>query len=109
MTVARHERMTDADKARKLARQRARRETAPTIHSRLRTVIGDEDYLRLYDKLLTQQNGVCGICSKPPGVRRFHMDYDHRTGEVRGLLCFSCNSKLGFVEKLIIQIVRYLK
>lgn len=38
------------------------------------------------------QGGVCAICRTAPAV---HVDHDHRTGEVRGMLCFSCNAALG--------------
>ena len=36
----------------------------------------------------------CGICGKPPGVRRHHRDHDHGSGEPRGLLCPPCNRAL---------------
>ena len=36
------------------------------------------------------------------------MDHNHKTLEIRGLLCFSCNSKLGFVEKFLGAIMSYL-
>lgn len=46
-----------------------------------------------YNELLTRQNGVCAICGRPPkeGGRRLNVDHDHRSGTVRGLLCFVCN------------------
>jgi hypothetical protein len=40
-----------------------------------------------YDRLLEWQGGVCYICGQTPRVRRLAVDHDHRTGEVRGLLC----------------------
>lgn len=46
-----------------------------------------------YDALLRSQGGTCAICgNKPkPGGRRFAVDHDHKTGAIRGLLCFRCN------------------
>lgn len=54
-----------------------------------------EDYARL---LLAQNNG-CAICGKPPGKKALHIDHSHRTGKVRGLLCFRCNYGLSFFSE----------
>lgn len=58
-----------------------------------------------YNELLLLQNNCCAIChSKVPRGRyteRFLVDHDHKTGEVRGLLCFNCNSFLGLAEDSI--------
>ena len=49
-----------------------------------------------YGRLLTEQNGRCGICRKTPRPdRRFDIDHDHATGAIRGLLCQGCNMRLG--------------
>lgn len=47
-----------------------------------------------YESLLEAQGGVCAICYHPPKVRRLNADHLHATGEVRGLLCHSCNRRL---------------
>lgn len=50
-----------------------------------------------YDELLKQQNGGCAICDRPNADsrgHRLHVDHDHKTGEIRGLLCASCNKDL---------------
>lgn len=101
--------MTEADKIRKVAKQRERRLTKPAINGAIRKLFNTpEEYYELYDELLAKQAGLCAICEKPAGERRFHMDHDHKTLEIRGLLCFSCNSKLGFVEKFFGAIMLYL-
>lgn len=51
-----------------------------------------------YDKLLAKQGGVCAGCLKPPTNRRLCVDHDHKTGEIRGLLCFQCNYGLGWLK-----------
>ncbi len=48
-----------------------------------------------YDELLAKQGGGCRICGKKPGKISLHVDHDHETGEIRGLLCVGCNSALG--------------
>lgn len=47
-----------------------------------------------YDLLLKRQGGVCAICGKPPKKTRLAVDHDHKTGKVRGLLCFYCNFRI---------------
>ena len=47
-----------------------------------------------YDALLAAQGGGCAICGNPPKTRRLHVDHDHKTGKVRGLLCHRCNRRL---------------
>ena len=52
--------------------------------------------LEQYDAMLEAQGGVCAICRRPrPEERTLHVDHDHDTGAIRGLLCFTCNNALG--------------
>ena len=45
-----------------------------------------------YYAILQVQGGRCYICRRATGARKkLAVDHDHRTGEVRGLLCSSCN------------------
>jgi hypothetical protein len=49
-----------------------------------------------YDEMLEAQGGGCAICHRPPRDDiSLHVDHDHETGAVRGLLCFRCNNSLG--------------
>ena len=49
-----------------------------------------------YDRMFEEQGGVCAICGQPrPEERTLHVDHDHETGVIRGLLCFRCNNALG--------------
>lgn len=51
-----------------------------------------------YDALLAKQGGVCAICSADtPGTSHgfWHVDHCHTGGQVRGLLCSTCNTGLG--------------
>lgn len=55
------------------------------------------------------QAGRCAICfgpMKPP-----HIDHDHKTGKVRGLLCFDCNTGIGKLRDSVDRLrsaIRYL-
>ena len=48
-----------------------------------------------YWTLWREQNGLCAICGEEP-ERDLVVDHCHMHGHVRGLLCGSCNSGLGF-------------
>jgi len=50
------------------------------------------------DALLVEQGGVCAICCDFIADKRgyaAHVDHDHVTGQIRGILCFGCNAGLG--------------
>ena len=49
-----------------------------------------------YNALLAKQKGGCAICGRKPSARiSLHVDHDHRTKRIRGLLCFRCNNAIG--------------
>ena len=45
----------------------------------------------MYAELLAFQGGACFVCRRKPGAKRLHVDHDHTTGAVRGLLDKACN------------------
>lgn len=53
-----------------------------------------------YDTMLDSQQGRCAICgtTEPSNAGRFHVDHNHISGEVRGLLCSSCNMGIGKLQ-----------
>jgi hypothetical protein len=54
-----------------------------------------------YNAMLIEQNGKCKICgSTDPRGRggNFHVDHDHESKSIRGLLCSFCNTALGLME-----------
>ncbi len=67
-----------------------------------------------YNALYRKQAGCCAIC----GVHQWELsralsvDRNHKTGQVRGLLCISCNSALGLFREsrgTLMKALRYLK
>lgn len=51
--------------------------------------------LEQYNTLLAFQGGCCAICRRPADSMptRLNIDHDHKTHQVRGLLCAWCNHK----------------
>jgi len=60
-----------------------------------------------YNEMLEKQNGKCAICGttetkgrksgRGGGADVFAVDHCHDTGDVRGLLCHSCNRAMGLL------------
>lgn len=54
-----------------------------------------------YNEMLDKQNGKCAICKQEETTVRagrvmaLSVDHCHQTGNIRGLLCNSCNRALG--------------
>jgi len=70
--------------------------------------------LEEYDALSEAQNHVCAICKLPEQRlnKRLHVDHDHTTDEIRGLLCSNCNTGIGLLKedpKILLQAVEYLE
>jgi hypothetical protein len=79
--------------------------------------ISKEDYLSLVER----QENKCAICNneetapntwKKDKARRLAIDHCHKTGIIRGLLCYRCNTTLGKVEdtpELLRNMAAYLE
>lgn len=52
-----------------------------------------------YNEMLAAQNGTCAICFQPPGNTNFHVDHNHSSGKIRGLLCSACNTAIGLLNE----------
>ena len=77
-------------------RTKERRANAHTAHvQRTYGITGDE-----YLELKRSQGGLCALCGPWTGRNgryvSLSVDHNHKTGEVRGLLCRTCNRVLGF-------------
>lgn len=56
-----------------------------------------------YARMFAEQNGQCKMCHRPQSAftRRLCVDHDHKTLNIRGLLCISCNTILGQAQDRI--------
>lgn len=76
---------------------------------RINDVVRDYTFKRLYGITLTQyrellkkQNNRCALCHNPEVKfkKRLSVDHNHKTGQVRALLCLGCNTKLAIIENV---------
>jgi hypothetical protein len=97
------------------AKQNYRKNSARVANNTLKRKFGIT--LEEYDRRLEEQNFGCAICGQPETstykgtVRRLAVDHDHETGEIRGLLCGSCNSGIGLLKEdpeILLAAVDYL-
>ena len=63
-----------------------------------------------YDELWEHQGGRCAICAKE--LKDPVIDHNHETGQVRGLLCRTCNTGIGMLQdsvRLLTDAISYLE
>lgn len=66
--------------------------------------------LEQYNKMFKKQKGVCYICGNENQInKKLCVDHDHKTGRVRGLLCYGCNRSIGWAEKRLDFVLKYLR
>ena len=69
--------------------------------------------MEAYNSMLEGQDGVCAICQcEPEYGKNLHVDHDHNTGKIRGLLCIKCNRALGLLYddlETVASLLEYLR
>lgn len=73
--------------------------------------------LEEYNIMYKNQNKACAICLKPETkifsktgkVCDLAVDHCHKTGKVRGLLCWNCNTSLGKFKDSVENLERAIK
>lgn len=67
-----------------------------------------------YNRMFTEQEGRCLGCNRHQSefTQRLHVDHNHSTGLIRGLLCKGCNLTLGNAKdsiQTLESLIAYLK
>lgn len=63
-----------------------------------------------FDAMLILQDGRCEICNEP--MVNACLDHDHKTGQIRDILCQRCNKLLGNATdsiEILLSAIRYLE
>ncbi len=83
----------------------------PDNAARIRAYVRKSNLKRNYGVDETFVDGKpCAICGRAEfNGRRPHVDHDHLTGEVRGILCHNCNTGIGLLgESNLLRALEYL-
>lgn len=88
------------------ARERERKNLYPEVFRNTRFKMNYGITIEEWDAMLLKQENCCKICKKTfSWLHRdrlsCHVDHDHETEKVRGLLCQQCNLLLGTYEKIV--------
>lgn len=64
-----------------------------------------------WEKIYQYQKGLCAVCGQPLANKLANTDHCHKTGLVRGILCFNCNRSIReyFTVEFVAAILEYLK
>ena len=65
--------------------------------------------LEEYKRMVSAQENKCYICGK---IARLNVDHNHKTGQVRKLLCHKCNAGIGMFDEnitILEQTILYIK
>ena len=66
--------------------------------------------LEQYNQIFEKQKGKCAICKRHQKelTRTLCVDHNHKTKQVRGLLCVTCNTDVSVVENRLEEMLKYL-
>lgn len=92
--------LTDEQKRAKLVRRNERYASEPEMRKKVRAYQLRRDFgisTEEYAAQLSRQGEACAICGvrQEKEQRQMAVDHCHKTGEIRGILCHSCNRGIG--------------
>lgn len=66
-----------------------------------------------YDRMYAEQEGKCAICRRDSAdfKKGLSVDHDHVSGNIRSLLCFSCNAAIGLAQEdpdILMAMIEYV-
>jgi hypothetical protein len=64
-----------------------------------------------YAQMQTLPCAICGASADSQRYGKLHLDHDHKTGKVRGMLCGKCNTAIGQFQDdpdLLLHAITYL-
>lgn len=105
MENKRREQLRAADK-----RRYAKHIVKERLRARRRNWQGKGIDVTAAEQALSSHAGMCEICetTTPGGRGTWHVDHDHDTGKIRGVLCLRCNAGLGLLQDSIRVLKRAL-
>lgn len=90
----------------KIAKQNKEYRNRPEVKARKAANEKNNCLLRKYgitfnqkQKMIADQNSRCAICKEIlDNGRNTHVDHNHETGKIRGILCDNCNKAIGLLR-----------
>ncbi len=71
-----------------------------------------EEAYRVLDESQNFRCRTCGLHKTETRYGVLDVDHDHKTGQIRGLLCSACNKALGLIKEnptTLLRMIQYLK
>jgi endogenous inhibitor of DNA gyrase (YacG/DUF329 family) len=108
----------DENKAKMRERAKQARKLNPSLYKKHRLKSNYGLSAEHYSRMLESQKSKCAICFKEISGEvntkdlKAVVDHNHKSGIVRGILCLSCNSIVGYSRedrKVLLAAIDYLK
>ena len=91
-------------------RQHYKKKATKLVHRRSKLKLNYNITIEKFNEMYEEQGGACAICLETG--HKLVVDHNHKTGEVRRLLCQGCNHALGRLKdnpEICFRAGRYLE